>query len=98
VKQYGIQVIGINVWEHNNQQAHVKDYRQRHHLTFPLLLDQNEQYASQFALQGIPTNVLVDPFGRIIDVGGTTPTELKQLLKRAILKDQVNVRPDGASP
>jgi peroxiredoxin len=98
VKQYGIQVIGINVWEHQAQQAHVKDYRRRHHLTFPLLLDEGERYAAQFGLQGVPTNVLVDPFGRIVEVGGTTPVELRKLLKREILKDQVNVRPGGAAP
>jgi peroxiredoxin len=91
-------VIGIDVWEHRDQVAHVKDYRLRHHLTYPLLLDQNEQYASQFDLQGIPTNVLVDPFGRIQAIGGTTPDELKKLLKRAILRDQVNVQPSGAAP
>jgi peroxiredoxin len=91
-------VIGIDVWEHQNAPAHVKDYRQRHHLTFPLLLDEGERYASQFGLQGVPTNVLVDPFGRIVEVGGTTPEELKKLLKRAILKDQVNVRPGGSTP
>jgi peroxiredoxin len=91
VKQYGIQVIGINVWEHRDQVAHVKDYRLRHHLTYPLLLDNNEQYASQFDLQGVPTNVLVDPFGRIVEIGGTTPDELQHLLKRAIMRDQVNV-------
>jgi peroxiredoxin len=96
VKQYGIQVIGINVWEHRDQQAHVQDYRKRHHLTFPLLLDQGESYATQFNLQGIPTNVLVDPFGRIREVGGTTPDELQQLLKRAIMRDQVNVRDQGS--
>jgi len=81
------------VWEHHDQQAHVKDYRQRHHLTFPLLLDEGEAYATQFGLQGVPTNVLVDPFGRIVAVGGTTPEELKKLLKQIILKHQVNVRP-----
>jgi peroxiredoxin len=96
VKQYGIQVIGINVWEHRDQVAHVKDYGQRHHLTYPLLLDVEEHYASQFGLQGVPTNVLVDPFGRIIEIGGTTPDELKHLLKRAILRDQVNVHSEGA--
>jgi peroxiredoxin len=89
-----VQVIGINVWEHENQQAHVKDYRERHHLTFPLLLDEGEHYAAQFGLQGVPTNILVDPFGRIREIGGTTPEELKRMLKRAILRDQVNVRPD----
>ena len=86
------------MWEHPTQVAHVKEYRLRHHLTYPLLLDQNEQYASQFDLQGVPTNVLVDPFGRIKAIGGTTPDELKHLLKRAILKDQVNVHPNGAAP
>ena len=90
-------MIGISVWEHESQQAHVKDYRQRHHLTFPLLLDEGERYASQFGLQGVPTNVLVDPFGRIREVGGTTPDELQQLLKRAIMRDQVNVRDQGSS-
>jgi peroxiredoxin len=83
------------VWEHHDQQAHVKEYRQRHHLTFPLLLDEGEVYATQFGLQGVPTNVLVDPFGNIVAVGGTTPEELKKLLKQAILKNQVNVRPNS---
>jgi len=73
VKQYGIQVIGINVWEHRDAQFHVKDFRDRHHLTFPLLMDEGEHYATRFRLQGVPTNVLVDPFGRIVEIGGTTP-------------------------
>jgi peroxiredoxin len=92
-KEYGVQVIGINVWEHENQRAHVKEYRERHRLTFPLLLDEGERYAAQFGLQGVPTNVLVDPFGRIREIGGTTPQELKRLLKREVLRNQVNVRP-----
>ena len=86
------------MWEHRDAPAHVKDYRQRHHLTYPLLLDEGERYASQFALQGVPTNVLVDPFGRIVAIGGTTPAELKHLLKRAIMRDQVNVQPEGLRP
>jgi hypothetical protein len=57
-----------------------------------MLLDEGERYATQFNLQGVPTNVLVDPFGIIREVGGTTPDELRQMLKRAILRDQVNVR------
>jgi hypothetical protein len=89
-------VIGINVWEHKDALFHVNDFRDRHHLTFPLLLDEGEHYAAQFQLQGIPTNVLVDPFGRIMEIGGTTPAELQRLIKRAILRYQVDVRPGGA--
>jgi peroxiredoxin len=89
-------VIGINVWEHVDAPFHVKDFRDRHHLTYPLLLDEGERYATQFGLQGVPTNVLVDPFGRIVDVGGTTPDELKHLIKRAILRYEVDVHPSGS--
>jgi hypothetical protein len=44
----------------------------------------------------VPTNVLVDPFGRIVEIGGTTPAELQRLIKHAILRYQVDVRPNGA--
>jgi peroxiredoxin len=91
-KQYGIQVIGINVWEHRDAPAHVREYRKRHGLTFPLLVDEGERYAAQFDLKGIPTNVMVDPFGCIREIGATTPAELQRLLKREILRDQVNVQ------
>ena len=84
------------MWEHGNAAFHVQDYRQRHHLTYPLLLDEGERYATQFELQGVPTNVLVDPYGRIVDVGGTTPDELQRLIKRAIMRYEVDVHPSGS--
>ena len=83
------------MWEHKDALFHVNDFRERHHLTFPLLLDEGEAYAAQFRLEGIPTNVLVDPFGRIVEIGGTTPAELQRLIKRAILRYQVDVHGGG---
>jgi peroxiredoxin len=84
------------VWEHRDAAFHVKDYRERHHLTYPLLLDAGEHYAAEFGLEGVPTNVLVDPFGRILEIGGTTPAELQRLIKHAILRYQVDVHPGGS--
>ena len=84
------------MWEHRDAPFHVRDFRDRHQLTYPLLLDEGEHYAVQFGLEGVPTNVLVDPFGRILEIGGTTPAELQRLIKRALMRYQVDVRPGGS--
>lgn len=45
---------------------HVRDFIQKHHYTFPVLLDSKGEVLDLFDIKGVPTTILVDKTGRMI--------------------------------
>jgi peroxiredoxin len=51
----------------------VRRFRERHDLSYPLLVDRSGASAKQLQIEGIPTNVIADRRGIIREIGGSTP-------------------------
>ena len=74
-----VQVIGINVGGLDSVQA-VNDYRQRHGITYPLLVDRGNQVAEAYDIVAIPTVILLDRQGQVRFRAGAPPATLDDLL------------------
>ena len=44
----------------------VKDFVQRHNLTFLNLLDSKSEFAVQFGVRGVPINFFINPQGKVV--------------------------------
>ena len=67
-------VLGINTGEQAQQ---ARQFRDKHRLTYPILLDNGGQVSQKYGVSGIPQNVVIDRRGivRLVEVGfdpGTT--------------------------
>jgi peroxiredoxin len=62
-KDDGLVIVGVNLRE--NPEA-VRGFAQEFGMTFPLLLDAEEQSPRLFALWGHPNTVLIDRQGRVV--------------------------------
>ncbi|HYA02640.1 MAG TPA: TlpA disulfide reductase family protein [Syntrophobacteria bacterium] len=74
-----VQVIGINVGGLDSVQA-VNDYRQRHGITYPLLVDRVNQVAEAYDIVAIPTVILLDRQGQVRFRDVAPPATLDGLL------------------
>ena len=74
-----VQVIGINVGGLDSVQA-VNDYRQRHGITYPLLVDRVNQVAEAYDIVAIPTVILLDRQGQVRFRDAAPPATLDGLL------------------
>jgi len=57
---------------------HVRDFMNKHHYTFPVLLDPKGETLDLFEVKGIPTTFLIDKTGRMIGKA-TGPRDWKSL-------------------
>jgi cytochrome c biogenesis protein CcmG, thiol:disulfide interchange protein DsbE len=80
----GVVVLGID----QGESAKVaEDFARERGVTFPLLIDDAQQYGRAYAAQGIPTSVLVDRSGHIVKgVDGEMSFEQMQTLVTSALK------------
>ena len=67
----GVQVLGLAVSEKDagadvDPIAKIKEFRARHHLTYPLLSDEDSGVFGRFNGSSIPSCVLVDRQGRFV--------------------------------
>lgn len=58
-------VIGINTAEESHPKEKAQAFRQKHGLTYPILLDETGAVAKAYRVQGFPTNVIIDRQGRL---------------------------------
>ena len=70
-KNKGVQVLGLAVAEKDagadiDPIAKIKEFRARHHLTYPLLSDEDQTVFGRFGGGSIPSCVLVDRQGRFV--------------------------------
>lgn len=67
-KRFGkkIQVIGIAVAAHGNPVKVARDFKAKHGLTYPVLVDTDNAIATQFGVQGVPTNAVLDKNRKIV--------------------------------
>ena len=64
-------MIGVNTGERSDQNEAAARFRDRHGLTYPILLDVGDKIAELYGLEAYPTNVIIDGTGvvRYIDAG-----------------------------
>ena len=66
-KNKGVQVLGLAIMEQVPDPAvKLRAFRARHHVTYPLLSDENMQAFNKFGGGGIPCCVLLDRQGRFV--------------------------------
>jgi cytochrome c biogenesis protein CcmG, thiol:disulfide interchange protein DsbE len=80
----GFVVLGIDQGESSKVAA---DYARARGVTFPILIDDQQQYGRAYAAEGLPTSVLVDRTGHIVKgVDGEMSLAAMQALVTPVLK------------
>jgi len=74
--------LGINVGE---SKSTVASYAKRAPFPYQILLDQNQQIATQYGAGGLPTLVVIDPKGEVVlhNVGVTSASRLAEAIQNA---------------
>ena len=76
-----VKVLGINLGGLDSLQE-VRNYRSRHKITYPLLLDRDNEVAEAYSVFTIPTVIFLDTNGEIRHRGDNPPTKLEGLLSK----------------
>jgi cytochrome c biogenesis protein CcmG/thiol:disulfide interchange protein DsbE len=74
------QLVGI---DYTDQTDAARSFIHRFGWTFPVLSDPDGIYGARYALKGLPTTVVLDPEGRIVEVlsGPQSAADLRQALR-----------------
>ncbi|MCU6712006.1 redoxin domain-containing protein [Paenibacillus sp. J5C_2022] len=77
-----VEVLAVNVGESGEK---VNRFMQRYELTFPVLLDGQQEVKKRYGVTGLPLSLLLDGDGRIVDIvsGEMTFDEITALLRSA---------------
>jgi len=76
-----VKVLGINLGGLDSLEE-VRKYRSRHKITYPLLLDRDNEVAEAYSVYTIPTVILLDSNGEIRHRGDNPPANLEGLLSK----------------
>ena len=63
MKTEGFEIIAISIDQRNEDQ--VRKYVQNWGLTFPILLDKNQETRKRYFILGLPTSYLIDAYGKL---------------------------------
>ena len=58
----GVEILALSI---DDDPALAQKYAEQNHLPFPVLIDNNQQAASQYRVEGIPVVFVVDPAGKV---------------------------------
>ena len=72
----------VSVWEGSEARPEVERFREMWGIDATILLDESGDYARQLGIRGVPTNVLVDADGTVVDVGLVRIDELEAAVAR----------------
>lgn len=64
-------VLGVNAAERGPQAQLARQFRDKHKLTYPVLVDVGDKVAAQYGVMAFPTNVIIDQKGvvRVVEAG-----------------------------
>ena len=65
VKDQGVEVLAVNVKETDLK---VSSFRNAYGLTFPIAIDKTEAVKEAYRIKPLPTTILIDPNGKIVDI------------------------------
>jgi len=77
-------VILIDIWEGTDPRPDVDRFCEMWGVDSTILLDETAEYAAALGIRGVPTNVLVDADGTIVDVGLVRLDELETAIDRLV--------------
>jgi len=77
-------VILIDIWEGTDPKPDVDRFCEMWGINSTILLDETAEYAAALGIRGVPTNVLVDADGTIVDVGLVRLDELEAAIDRLV--------------
>ena len=77
-------MILIDIWEGTDPRPDVDRFCEMWGVDSTILLDETAEYASALGIRGVPTNVLVDADGTIVDVGLVRLDELEAAIDRLV--------------
>jgi len=77
-------VILIDIWEGTDPKPDVDRFCEMWGIDSTILLDETAEYAAALGIRGVPTNVLVDADGTIVDVGLVRLDELDAAIDRLV--------------
>ncbi|AKS38741.1 thiol-disulfide oxidoreductase [Anoxybacillus gonensis] len=80
-KNEGVEVIAVNVGE---AKVTVQTFVDRFQLTFPVVIDQQDQVMNAYDINPLPTTFLIDKDGKIVDIitGTMTEEDVKKYMER----------------
>jgi peroxiredoxin len=77
-------VIGVNTAEHRGEDPlrKAREFKDKHKLTYPILVDGDGKVRGAFSVSAFPTNVLIDRDGKVRYIGsGFNATALNTALQ-----------------
>jgi hypothetical protein len=77
-------VILVDIWEGTDPKPDVDRFCEMWGVDSTILLDETAEYAAALGIRGVPTNVLVDADGTIVDVGLVRLDELEAAIDRLV--------------
>jgi len=77
-------VILIDIWEGTDPRPDVDRFCEMWGVDSTILLDETAEYAAALGIRGVPTNVLVDADGTIVDIGLVRLDELDAAIDRLV--------------
>ncbi|MGX1900840.1 thiol-disulfide oxidoreductase ResA [Thermolongibacillus altinsuensis] len=80
-KKKGVEVLAVNVGE---SELNVKKFVERFGLTFPVVIDKQDQVMNAYDIGPLPTTFLIDKNGKIVDIitGTMTESMVQQYMER----------------
>lgn len=85
--RFGLDIIMVNVWESVAAATEARNFCELYGVTGTVLVDETGEYAAALGIRGVPMNVFVDERGEAVEVGATTPDELKVAITRLLGRD-----------
>ncbi len=77
-------MILIDIWEGTDPKPDVDRFCEMWGVESTILLDETAEYAGVLGIRGVPTNVLVDSDGTVVDVGLVRLDELDAAIDRLV--------------
>ena len=75
-------MILVDIWEGTDPRPEVERFCELWGIEGTILVDETADYAKQLGIRGVPTNVLVDADGTVVDVGLVRVDELEAAVAR----------------
>ncbi|HET7407768.1 MAG TPA: thioredoxin fold domain-containing protein [Mycobacteriales bacterium] len=85
--RFGLDIIMVNVWESVDPAGEARHFCDIYGVEGTVLIDETGDYAAALGIRGVPMNVFVDTDGTAVEVGATTPDELKAAITRLLGRD-----------
>jgi len=85
-KDKGVAVIGISVMAEGDPMQRAREFKRKHNLTYPILVDAKGKVAEVYNVDELPTNVVIGKDGKIRYLkAGFDEKGLKQAIKASLL-------------